>query len=221
MPAGKVKEQRKIGTRRIEIQDAAVTLFARQGYSGTGMEDIAAAVGLVPASLYNHWPSKQKILSAIIITYEIEMLETFDEAVKGRRSASDALYAASTARLEYLLRHGRQAAITDREKLSLDPDSLARVEVLQNTHFTQLRSLIVDGQRSGEFDRRTDALIATVALLEMGTRLATSFLHQTEYPSWADLPELGMVLQMADGRVIVSLDDASAQYGDMALRMLS
>ncbi|RXZ68064.1 TetR/AcrR family transcriptional regulator [Agromyces albus] len=218
MPAGEVTERRRTGTRRAEIKDAAITLFAQQGYTGTGMEQIAAAVGLVPASLYNHWPSKQTILADIIVNYELETLEVYDKAVRNHETASEALYAAATARLGYLLRHGRQAAITDREKLSLDSDSLAKVEQLQNAHFTQLRSLVEDGQRRGEFEVTADPLLATVALLELGTRLATSFLHRRE---WVELSDSGTALQMFDGTALASLDHASAEYGAMALRMIS
>ncbi|MCS5721834.1 TetR/AcrR family transcriptional regulator [Herbiconiux sp. CPCC 203407] len=221
MSTAKVTAQRKIGSRRAEIQDAAATLFARQGYSGTGMEQIAAAVGLVPASLYNHWPSKQAILAEIIVTYEVETLEAFNRAIRDKLTAGDALYAAATTRLSYLLRHGRQAAITDREKLLLDAESLTRVHGLQNAHFTGLRALVEQGQRQGEFDQDTDSLFATVALLEMGTRLATSFLHQAEYPSWGEVSGAGTVLQMSDGEVLANMDEASAQYATMALRMVS
>lgn len=48
------------------ILEAALELFAEQGYSGVGVRDIAEAVGIKPASLYKHYPSKQAIFDAVV-----------------------------------------------------------------------------------------------------------------------------------------------------------
>jgi len=48
------------------ILDAAEALFAVHGFSGTAIRDIARAVGLTPASLYNHFDGKQAIYDAVL-----------------------------------------------------------------------------------------------------------------------------------------------------------
>jgi AcrR family transcriptional regulator len=48
------------------ILDAAEALFADRGFAGAAMRDIAAAVELTPASLYNHFPSKQALYEAVL-----------------------------------------------------------------------------------------------------------------------------------------------------------
>ena len=48
------------------ILDAAETLFAEHGFAGTAIRDIAALVGLNPASLYNHFPGKQELYEAVL-----------------------------------------------------------------------------------------------------------------------------------------------------------
>jgi AcrR family transcriptional regulator len=48
------------------ILDAAEELFAVRGFSGTAVRDIARAVGLTPASLYNHFEGKQAIYDAVL-----------------------------------------------------------------------------------------------------------------------------------------------------------
>ena len=44
------------------IRKAGIALFKDRGYHGTSVRDLARAVGLEAASLYNHFPSKQDIL---------------------------------------------------------------------------------------------------------------------------------------------------------------
>jgi AcrR family transcriptional regulator len=41
----------------------SIQLFARRGYAGTSMREIAAAVGIQPASIYSHFGSKQQLLA--------------------------------------------------------------------------------------------------------------------------------------------------------------
>lgn len=52
-------------TRRDEILDAAAGLFAQRGYSGVGVDEIGAAVGISGPSVYKHFPSKLAILATI------------------------------------------------------------------------------------------------------------------------------------------------------------
>lgn len=55
-------------TRKSEIIQIAAKLFKEKGYSAVTMRDIAKAVGIKAASLYNHINSKQEILKSIIIS---------------------------------------------------------------------------------------------------------------------------------------------------------
>lgn len=48
------------------IVHKALNLFSEKGYDGVSMRDIAAAVGIKAASLYNHFKSKEDIFDAIM-----------------------------------------------------------------------------------------------------------------------------------------------------------
>jgi AcrR family transcriptional regulator len=50
---------------REKILDAAIDLFAEQGYDGTSMRDIARAVGIRESAIYKHYAGKDAILQAI------------------------------------------------------------------------------------------------------------------------------------------------------------
>ncbi|MBC8088275.1 MAG: TetR/AcrR family transcriptional regulator [Phycisphaerae bacterium] len=51
---------------RAAVVDAARTLFVRQGYAGTTMEDIAALAGLTKRTLYNNYPDKDALFTQIV-----------------------------------------------------------------------------------------------------------------------------------------------------------
>jgi len=57
--------RRSTRDRRRAIIAAAERLFADRGYARTSMKQLAAAVGVADASLYNHFASKRDILEAL------------------------------------------------------------------------------------------------------------------------------------------------------------
>ncbi len=52
--------------RRTAIVDDAMTLFAREGYGDTSLQDIATRVGVSKSALYHHFPSKDALLLAVL-----------------------------------------------------------------------------------------------------------------------------------------------------------
>ena len=60
-----------------KILDAALTLFAENGYDGTSVEQIASIVGIKAPSLYKHYKGKEDILNALIDSAEARYEEMF------------------------------------------------------------------------------------------------------------------------------------------------
>jgi AcrR family transcriptional regulator len=60
-----------------KILDAALTLFAENGYDGTSVEQIANVVGIKAPSLYKHYKGKEDILNALIDSAEARYEELF------------------------------------------------------------------------------------------------------------------------------------------------
>ena len=60
-----------------KILDAALTLFAENGYNGTSVEQIAKSVGIKAPSLYKHYKGKEDILNALIDSAEARYEEMF------------------------------------------------------------------------------------------------------------------------------------------------
>lgn len=57
------------------IMDAATRMFARKGYHAVTMNEIAEAVGIKVASIYNHYRSKQEIMDEILKRFEIGYID--------------------------------------------------------------------------------------------------------------------------------------------------
>ncbi|WP_279580144.1 TetR/AcrR family transcriptional regulator [Fodinicola feengrottensis] len=72
MPADKADDaavrvgQRK-PSRKEQILEIALELFATRGYHGVGMDDIGSAAGVTGPALYHHFAGKEAMLSAALI----------------------------------------------------------------------------------------------------------------------------------------------------------
>ncbi len=64
-------------TTKERILEAALTLFAENGYDGTSVEQIATEVGIKAPSLYKHYKGKEAILNALIDSAEVRYEEMF------------------------------------------------------------------------------------------------------------------------------------------------
>lgn len=53
-------------TPREKILDAAEALFARRGFAGVGLSEIAEAVNLGKSSLFHHFPTKAQLYAAVV-----------------------------------------------------------------------------------------------------------------------------------------------------------
>jgi AcrR family transcriptional regulator len=64
VPVSMARETKAEASRE-KIMNAAQKLFARRGFEGISIRDIAKAVGMTTASLYYHFPSKEEIFVAV------------------------------------------------------------------------------------------------------------------------------------------------------------
>lgn len=72
-----------------KILESALTLFSKQGYNGTSVEEIANEVGIKAPSLYKHFKGKEEILNALIDSAETRYEESFgSEKNNGKLPAS-------------------------------------------------------------------------------------------------------------------------------------
>jgi AcrR family transcriptional regulator len=87
------------------VIEAAERVFARSGYDGTRMQDVANEAGLALATVYATIPSKEEIFSAIHELRGRALLARAAEAASGARSAMDALVSGVDAYVGFLAEH--------------------------------------------------------------------------------------------------------------------
>lgn len=64
--------------RHRRILDAAITIFAKAGFSGASMDDIAAQSGLSKPTLYQYFANKEALFEAMMLAPRDEMMTAFE-----------------------------------------------------------------------------------------------------------------------------------------------
>ncbi|MBB4738152.1 AcrR family transcriptional regulator [Actinoplanes octamycinicus] len=80
-------------SRRDEILEIAVGLFAARGYHGVSMDDIGSAAGVTGPALYHHFAGKEAMLVAALIPVSESLLEGGRERVARHPSEAEAALA--------------------------------------------------------------------------------------------------------------------------------
>ncbi len=87
------RRSRHEGTKRVDILNAAVDRFGRNGYENTKWADIADDVGIGPTALYHYFDSKQHCLYVILDQALGELHERFDTITGSHADPREALRA--------------------------------------------------------------------------------------------------------------------------------
>lgn len=72
------------------IMEAATTLFLRNGYAGTSMDDIAKLAGVSKQTVYTHFADKEKLFSDLVLR-NTERVDAFVDVVHGLLTEDDRL----------------------------------------------------------------------------------------------------------------------------------
>ena len=113
--------------RRRDIIRAAARLLGEHGYAGTSMRDIAAAVGMLPGSLYYHFPSKDVLIEEIFNHGTAVLSAAIESAIAGTEDPWERLERACVTHLEAHLSDNTFATVVASESLKSPPALRARL----------------------------------------------------------------------------------------------
>ena len=88
-----------------KILETALTMFAKNGYNGTSMEQIAQDVGIKTPSLYKHFKGKEDILNSLIDIAEARYEENFgsDKNIGKLPESIDEFLRSTTERIRFTI----------------------------------------------------------------------------------------------------------------------
>ncbi|MCP9949788.1 TetR/AcrR family transcriptional regulator [Actinomadura madurae] len=142
----------ELGTVQRNLLTSAVRCFAANGFHATTTRDIAEGVGLSPAALYVHFPSKELVLFEIIrVSHERVLSHVQDPAILALEGAADRLRAIVSAYTIWHARHHVAARVCQIELTGLTAEHYE--EILELRHRTNefFRDAVARGVGDGSF----------------------------------------------------------------------
>jgi TetR/AcrR family transcriptional regulator, cholesterol catabolism regulator len=140
----------KIIDRKTEIINVAAKLFKEKGYSAVTMRDIAQAMDIKAASLYNHIKSKQEILVLIIIEIAEEFTTVINEIVTSDVSTIQKIEKVIQLHIDITLRNADALACLNNDWMHLTDDDLIYFIKMRNDYEESFREIIKTGITNGE-----------------------------------------------------------------------
>jgi AcrR family transcriptional regulator len=139
----------KINTRKDQIIETSAILFKEKGYSAVTMRDIAKAMDIKAASLYNHIKSKQEILSDIIISLAEEFIKGMNVILVSEKSSIDKLKSVIELHVNITSNNQNGMASLNNDWMHLD-GKLEYYLKLRKDYEENFRSIIKEGISKNE-----------------------------------------------------------------------
>jgi AcrR family transcriptional regulator len=138
-------------TRKDEIVSTAAKLFKEKGYSAVTMRDLAKAMGIKAASLYNHINSKQDLLATIIISLAEDFTSGMNTIKESKEGSLEKLKKIVALHIDITSQNAFGMASLNNDWMHLEEKKEYYLE-LRKTYENDFRKIIKDGIAANELN---------------------------------------------------------------------
>ncbi|HVZ56540.1 MAG TPA: TetR family transcriptional regulator [Chitinophagaceae bacterium] len=177
--------------KKVQIMEAAETLFAEKGFNGTSVRDIAEKANVNLAMISYYFGSKEKLLEALF-EYRGEMAKLKLESILQAPglSALERVYLMVDNYIDKIMSQQGFHRILTREQVLNNTEGIAGLILeMKKTNLEIISRLIREGQDRGEFRSHIDIPLMTSTLVGTASNLITSKRYYKELSNLQHLTE--------------------------------
>ena len=149
--------------KRRQILDAAIRVFARQGFHATRVSDIADEAGVAYGLVYHYFKSKDQVLNELFVERWSLLLAAIEETDRGDGPPREKLAAVASFIVD--------SYVHDPELMKVIIVEVTRAaNSFGRTHLTEIRrayqsiaKIVADGQKVGAFRTDVDPMFASMS----------------------------------------------------------
>ncbi len=146
-------------TRKKEIVKIAASLIKEKGYNAVSMRDIAQAMNIKAASLYNHISGKQEILSSLIIEVAEKFTEEMNTIASENLSPLQKIERVIEIHIDITVNYSENIATLNNDWMHLEGSALKRVVKMREDYEENFRKIIKKGISEGEIKSKHPEVI--------------------------------------------------------------
>jgi TetR/AcrR family transcriptional regulator, cholesterol catabolism regulator len=151
-------------TRKDVIVAKAASLFREKGFKAASMRDLAEAVGVEAASLYNHIKSKTELLHELCFSVANRFLHKIDEVELEKTSSIYKIEKLLRFHIDEMIHHYEEVYVSDREWKHLSDPYLSNFQNQRRIYRKRFAAIIEAGIKNGEI-KKIDAPTAVLIML--------------------------------------------------------
>lgn len=137
--------------RKKQIFATAAQLFKQRGYSAVTMRDLAAALDLKAASLYNHISGKQEILAHLILQIAFEFTAGMNAVKDIDNSAFAKANSLIALHIKIATEHTNELAVMNSDWMHLEGKEYDEYIQLRKNYELEFKKILEQGILNGEF----------------------------------------------------------------------
>jgi TetR/AcrR family fatty acid metabolism transcriptional regulator len=183
------------------ILDAAVRVFARQGFHATRVSDIADEAGVAYGLVYHYFKSKDEVLNELFIERWSLLLVAIEEADKTAASPREKLAAVATFIFDSY-RHDPELMKVIIVEVTRAANSFGQTHLEEiRRAYESIAKIVADGQQSGAFRGDVAPMFASLAFYGAIEQLLSGWIFGTIPASDTDFDEARdlLVTTICDG----------------------
>jgi TetR/AcrR family transcriptional regulator, cholesterol catabolism regulator len=188
--------QRKRASKKGLILRKAAAMFREKGFAATSMRDLAEAVGIEAASLYNHIRSKNEILEAICFDVANIFNTNMDEVEASSQKSITKIETLLRFHIQQMVENYEEVYVSDREWKHLDEPYLSNFQTQRRNYRKKFAGIIEEGIAKNEI-RKIDAPTAVLIILHAISGIESW--HRSKAKISAKELEDNMLMIMVDG----------------------
>lgn len=186
----------KNGSRKDVIVKKAAALFREKGYKAASMRDLAEAVGVEAASLYNHIQSKSELLHELVFNVANRFVLKIDEIESEPIGSLKKMEKILRFHIVEMINNYEEVYVSDREWKHLSDPYLSNYQNQRRVYRKRLAAIIEEGIRNNEI-KPIDA--PTVVLIFLHAVSGIESWQRSTKKISADELEENMVAILIDG----------------------
>jgi TetR/AcrR family fatty acid metabolism transcriptional regulator len=172
--------------KRRQILDAAIRVFARQGFHSTRVSDIADEAGVAYGLVYHYFRSKDEVLNELFSERWSLLLAAIEETDGSEAAPRDKLGAVAAFIVESY-RHDPELMKVIIVEVTRAANSFGRTHLPEiRQAYESIAKIVADGQETGAFRRDIDPIFASMSFYGAIEQLLSGWIFDVIPSSDAD-----------------------------------
>jgi AcrR family transcriptional regulator len=147
MPVQRLTPERRRELTRTALVEAAAEVFARRGFDGASLEEIAEAAGFTRGAIYSNFGNKEDLLLAVVDRYNQTLFDAFSDRLDEAQTIEEKTVSGATLWRDLIHRDPNLSALNLEFRLRAlrDETFRERLLTLQKEHVHRIAQLIQRG----------------------------------------------------------------------------